>query len=367
MNLAVAGWIADLTLDPETVATYKNYAKSLFIPYFRTLDGITRGSVAAYTIARMRRVLRSTVKKERSALRKFCEWCAEEPRSLGTAPEFPPMPHGTGVRSGKQRSAPVACTPEQVAAFLLALPERSRRGLAVRARYVVMYETSLRPETLDVIAVPADYRKGASDLRIDGEDDKARYARMLPLSELAGAALDSVCPERGRIFGRHDFRAYVKAAAKAVGLPPEFSDYDLRHARAQHLVDAGVPLTAVQFLLGHVQLSTTNRYVRADRKGAERAVGYRGPSGARAVRGRGLEPLRVISSLEPERNGEGLASEITRGIADDAERIRALEGAGEGVSGSGPQRWRHQFDALLAVGDELDRGLAMLLAEENAS
>ena len=52
----------------------------------------------------------------------------------------------------------------------------------------------------------------------------------------------------------------IKGYAKAAGLDPNISPHRLRHAFATHLVDGGANLRAVQMLLGHKNLATTQIY-----------------------------------------------------------------------------------------------------------
>jgi integrase len=103
----------------------------------------------------------------------------------------------------------------------------------------VAWESSLRPATLDKLSVPENYRPGCAALTISDEVDKNRFRRELPLSENAREALDSVCPTSGIIFGAHDFRTLLRAAAKAAGIDEyrakHISDYDFRHSRLTHL------------------------------------------------------------------------------------------------------------------------------------
>lgn len=111
-------------------------------------------------------------------------------------------------------------------------------------------------------------------LIITDEIDKIRFGRELPLTDGARAALDSVCPEAGIIFGKHDYRDQLEKAA-AVALTPEkaktFAGYDLRHARATQWAESG-NLVGVAYLLGHKQITTTNKYARPNRAAAERVL-----------------------------------------------------------------------------------------------
>ena len=79
-----------------------------------------------------------------------------------------------------------------------------KRCFFVRKRFVVAWETGLRPATLNEIGAPIDYHRGATELVLRDEIDKVRYGRKLPLTEAARAALDSITPDVGLIFGRHD-------------------------------------------------------------------------------------------------------------------------------------------------------------------
>jgi hypothetical protein len=159
-----------------------------------------------------------------------------------------------------------------------ALPEWSEskktERFAVRARFRVAWETALRPSTIDQLSIPENYVRGASVLVITDEIDKVRFGRELPLTDAARAALEQVCPERGIVFGRHDYRDQIKKAAAEV-LPPEkartFTAYDLRHARATQWAESG-NLVGVAYLLGHKQVTTTNRYARPNRAAAERVL-----------------------------------------------------------------------------------------------
>jgi integrase/recombinase XerC len=58
----------------------------------------------------------------------------------------------------------------------------------------------------------------------------------------------------------------VKAIAVAKGLPPDVHPHTLRHAFGTHMLEEGADLRAIQELLGHERLSTTQRYTQLSMK-----------------------------------------------------------------------------------------------------
>jgi integrase len=224
-------------------------------------------------------VKRPTVQKELSALHRFVGWC-EEQGMLTRAPRVPPpAKRATGTPFKlPRRSKPTPLSAEEALSVIAALPEWSSSKkvdrFAVRARFRFAFETALRPKTIDRLSVPDNFVRGSSVLVVTDEIDKVRFGRELPLTEAARAALDPVCAESGVIFGKHDYRDQLEKAAE-VALPPEkaktFAGYDLRHARATQWAESG-NLVGVAYLLGHKQITTTNKYARPNRAAAERVL-----------------------------------------------------------------------------------------------
>lgn len=281
----LAEWVASLhgTLDTETVDTYELYAFKHFAAFFATLGEATDETrIEAYGVARLRAVLRPTVRKEMSALHGFVRWCKLE-GLISALPPWPELPSKSkGTRAGKQRQKANQLSPAQVEAFIGALPmwseRKDQRGrgthFPVRPRYIIAYQTGLRPATLDA----ADWEdwKGTT-LTIDDEDDKARFGRNVPLSAIAVEELTRLHAERGAptsgpIFGRHDYRAATTKACVKAGIDLKIAPYDFRHARGTHLVDDGASLSGVAFLLGHTQVTTTNKYAKGSQRAAEAAL-----------------------------------------------------------------------------------------------
>jgi site-specific recombinase XerC len=278
-------WVRDLEADHDvlTVRQYRNYAHSRFVPFFGTLDGITAATAEDYWRGRLRVVIKRSVRKELSALRGLLEW-AHGRGYIGKPPLIEgPSRRATGTPDTTKRHKlhEVEVSRADVEAMIHVLPERSpgarnrNRGFLVRDRFAFAWETGLRPATLDELR-GEDYQRDTGTLRIRDVVDKNRYARELPLTPRARAILDRVCPATGLVFGRHDARQHLRAAARAV-LPPDkarqFSIYDVRHGRLTDLCEHSSNLPGVAFLSGHLDIGTlSSRYVHPSARAAREVL-----------------------------------------------------------------------------------------------
>jgi len=279
-------WLEDIAsvIDPETASLYRLHMRTHLCPHFGDDPHAVRtASIAEYGRSRLRTVKRATLQKERSTLRGFLAWC-EEQGYLVDAPEFPKLPRkaiGTAF-AVRRRGKATDISLEECEALIAALPGWTRPrtdqpSFPIRARFVVAFETALRPATLDALSVPEHYSRGSSTLTITDDIDKARFGRVLPLTPAARAALESVCRPgiAGPVFGSHDYRWQLRKAAKAVGLPAAklrtFCAYDLRHARLTELAEGG-NLTGTAYVAGHRRVTTTALYVKPGLRAGERAL-----------------------------------------------------------------------------------------------
>ncbi len=277
-------WLCAVETQLADITMAKSYARR-FIEVFGTLNGITAASVADYRRTRLREVKRVTVLKELSALRTFLAWCKEQ-EILADPPEVePPAKNVTGTAdtSRPHKAKATKITPAEAAAIIKRLPVesvRARRGSErhpVRDFFVVAWETALRPVTIRRLRAPQHYRKGAKEVFLPREIDKARFERGLPITPKARAALDRWCPVEGLIFGVHDYRIplaeALAAAVEAGAIKPEraalISLYDFRHGRTTQLANSTKKLGSVQYLVGHRHLSTTAKYVEVNKESAE--------------------------------------------------------------------------------------------------
>ena len=229
-----------------------------------------------------------------TALRAFYAWLLrrgdrpDDPTALLEPPKLP-------------RALPKALPEAQIEALLAAPDVSTPAGLRDRAMLELMYACGLRVSEL--VGLPANgvnLRQGV--LRVTGKGDKTR---LVPLGEEAQhwlqRYLDEARPvfaggkplaldrqgdvplflgERRTALSRQQFWALVKRHAAVAGIDPDrISPHGLRHSFATHLLNHGADLRALQLLLGHSSLSTTQVYTLVAREHLQRLHARHHPRG----------------------------------------------------------------------------------------
>ena len=117
---------------------------------------------------------------------------------------------------------------------------------------------------------------GAPAMTITGKGGKQRLVPLLPVVSEAVAAYLAACPfalpadgplfvgVRGKRLGARAVQARLQTLRVTLGLPETTTPHALRHSFATHLLARGADLRAIQELLGHASLSTTQRYASVD-------------------------------------------------------------------------------------------------------
>ncbi len=277
-----AEWLAAIGYDSEPWVLYLRH----WWRHFGTVGAlVAEGGIEKYWATRLGVVKRGTVEKETGAMKDLLAWLKEN-EYLGAPVEVPKLPTKTRkVNQGvpyhvRRRGKATELSAEQARAIIAELPEWSKRepSFPVRARFELMLETGLRPRTLSLLTVPRHYHQGSETLLITADIDKNEFERRVPLTDAARAALDSVCPKAGAIFGKHDFRTLLEKAAEAAKLPEHlaatFCAYDLKHRAATEMASTG-DLPGAAFLMGWTQVTTANKYAHPERAAAERVLGAR--------------------------------------------------------------------------------------------
>ena len=169
---------------------------------------------------------------------------------------------------------------------LLAAPDGSdERSLRDRAMLELLYATGLRVSELVGLRL-FEVRSAEGYLRVMGKGAKERLAAFGVVAiECVGRYLAKARPallgqrscdavfvtSRGTAMSRQRFWHLVKHYALCVGISPEgLSPHTLRHAFATHLINHGADLRAVQMLLGHADISTTQIYTHVARERLKR-------------------------------------------------------------------------------------------------
>ncbi len=239
---------------------------------------LTADRIEAYLLdCDARGLARSTRARRLSAIRQLFRfayaegWRADDPAARLSGP-------------GKAKGLPKTLSPAEVDA-LLAAARITGRGPAERVRNTclieLLYATGLRVSEL--VALPVASARG--DPRLLLVRGKGGKERMVPLSDPARAALAdwlaewdrqasalraqrkpeprALFPSRGRDGHVSRVGAYLllKDMARTAGLDPaRVSPHVLRHAFATHLLEGGADLRAIQTMLGHADIGTTEIY-----------------------------------------------------------------------------------------------------------
>lgn len=168
---------------------------------------------------------------------------------------------------------PKSMQPHEVEALLRAPDRSTSDGLRDAAMLELLYATGLRVSELIHVKVD-DLVMDAGFLRTIGKGSKER---IVPFGSKAEESIRFWLAARGTLVGNIDeaalfvnyrgerittrsvhrlFEGYVRKASLRAGVSP----HTMRHSFATHLLNAGADLRGIQELLGHVSLSTTQKY-----------------------------------------------------------------------------------------------------------
>ena len=174
----------------------------------------------------------------------------------------------------KTQRLPRVLTREEVARLLREPKGSEPRALRDRALLEVMYACGLRASEAVVLEL-GDVDLDEEMLRARGKGSKER---LVPIGRQAVTAMRAYCARgrpalvgarveqrlfvnrRGSGLTRQGLYKIVQGHARGAGLQEKMSPHTLRHTFATHLLDAGADLRAVQELLGHASISTTQIY-----------------------------------------------------------------------------------------------------------
>ena len=240
----------------------------------RTLDSVQSADLDAYVgVLRERGLAPSSVKRATVAVRSLHRFRSDE----GLAPTDP----SAGVETPRVPAGlPKALTEAEVGSLLDQVEGESAIARRDRAILEVLYGTGARISEVCALSL-GDVDLDAGLLRLFGKGSKER---VVPIGRFARVALAQwldeegrgvIAPEqfarrtdadavflnaRGGRLGRQGAWAIVRKYGDAAGLGDRLTPHILRHSCATHMLDHGADIRAVQELLGHASITTTQVY-----------------------------------------------------------------------------------------------------------
>jgi len=286
---AVEAWLAYLTVERQlAVNTAEAYERDISqflaflarklnrLPDMKQLLALEARDVRGFLAARRSEGVGSrSLSRSLSALRMFYKYL--ERRGYGKndairSVSLPKLPH----------SVPKPLTAPKATALVdgadIATPDAPEWILARdTAVLALLYGSGLRiSEALSLQRKDAPI-KGRDMLRVTGKGNKTRVVPVLPIVREVIERYVALCPlnlgsddplfvgVRGKQLSPRIIQLRIARARDALGLPETATPHALRHSFATHLLGAGADLRAIQELLGHASLSTTQGYTEVDR------------------------------------------------------------------------------------------------------
>lgn len=261
---------------PHTVRAYVATAERL-MGWMEEMDGrapdraallaLTTSDLRAYLAARRAEgIENSSTARELSALRAFLRFIGGEGASI-------PLMRGPRVKPGVPR--PVS--PDEAIALAQDVAETAREGwIGARdwAVLLLLYGAGLRIS--EALGLMGDVLPLGETIRVLGKRGKTRIVPLLPQVREAIDDYLALCPfapagdeplfrgARGGPLSPALIRRAVQGARRRLGLHERTTPHALRHSFATHLLGRGADLRALQELLGHASLSSTQIYTRVD-------------------------------------------------------------------------------------------------------
>jgi len=282
---------------PNTIASYRDAFKLLIAwfgdersvpPERLTLDCIDDEAIAAFLnwLQASRGNSISTRNQRLAAVSSFFRWLqSQDPVRMAACQQILAVPSKKHGQRGVNH-----LTVEQTR-LLLAQPDRStRRGRRDATLLATLYDTAARVSEFTGLTV-RDIRVEPPPLAV--LTGKGRKTRHVPLGGSTAALLASYLAEHGLDKpGHHDhplfasqhgsklsrggiawiLGKYQAQTGDATLAGADLSPHVIRHTKAMHLCEAGVPLPYIRDILGHVDLATTEIYARASTEAKRKAI-----------------------------------------------------------------------------------------------
>jgi integrase/recombinase XerD len=278
----------------EMMAAEAGAARNTLLAYERDLrgaSGLLAGSLAAAPPEQLERLAeawrplkRATVARKAAALRRFFAFLHDEGLRADD-------PSAALPRPAAERPLPRVLDRAAVDLLFAEIERRKAEdgaeALRLSALIELLYGSGLR--ATELVSLPRNAVSADRPFLI--LKGKGGRERLVPISDRARAAVGEwsalvprdqpfLFPSGRKHLSRVRLYQLVKELAAAAGIPPErISPHVLRHAFATHLLEGGADLRALQLLLGHADIATTQIYTHVDSRRLIELVNSRHPLG----------------------------------------------------------------------------------------
>lgn len=282
---------------PHTIASYRDAFKLLIVffsdvrsvpPDKLTLDRIDEAAIAGFLnwLETSRHNSIATRNQRLAAVSSFFRWMqSQDPVRMASCQDILAIPAKKHAQRGVNH-----LTVGQTR-LLLAQPDRStRRGRRDATLLATLYDTAARVSEFTGLTV--------RDIRVEHPPlavltGKGRKTRHVPLGGNTTALLAAYLAEHGLDQPGHDdhplfasqhgtklsrggiawiLRKYQAQTGDPALLGADLSPHVIRHSKAMHLCESGIPLPYIRDILGHADLSTTEIYARASTEAKRKAI-----------------------------------------------------------------------------------------------
>jgi len=261
----------------HTIRAYRrdlgNFAAYVGTRNWRGIDHVTiRGFLSQLY---ERGLSKTSVARSLAAVRSLYRWLAQEgvveqnPAALVSTPKLP------------KKLPRVPTIEEMNAVFQGPMPETAAFPERDRLMFELLYGCGIRNSELTGIKLE-DIRLSSEAILIRGKGKKERFVpfgesvkialavylptRRMKLGERKKTTVALLINQRGGTLTSRSVGRIIKRIAVAKGMSPDVHPHTLRHAFGTHMLEEGADLRAIQEMLGHERLSTTQRYTQLSMK-----------------------------------------------------------------------------------------------------
>lgn len=259
-------------LAANTVAAYEADLRSFLRFHPLAVISVSREQIQRYFLyCHQRQISARSNARRLAALRAFFQYLQQQGQLADN-----PLADIETPKIGQ--SLPKVLSETEVCTLLQRPTAPTPMALRNHAMLHLLYASGLRVSELVTLPITS-CNQTTGHLRVLGKGNKER---LVPFSASAGEVLREYleqvrpillkgksspllfCSNRGKAMTRHRFWQIIREVALTAGITKEISPHMLRHSFATHLLTGGADLRAVQMMLGHTDIATTQIYTHVD-------------------------------------------------------------------------------------------------------